>query len=309
MNNAIVSNREIMTRAKKMLDENFSLPLQLTILLVLLKALGFVFSWGLIILGAVSVALALMFWMISSLSLPFFEFNEFFFPDLMDKSDITLQIFDYFQDLYFYIFNYILELKESLFSVSDPGISFALFAIALLAVSLIALSALVYSLCIFFFDLGIKKSFLDYSRNQDAPLKNIYAFFRWRSWRILLAHIIILILIQIGNKLFVIPAIIVHLLFSQAYFLAVDRPQTGPFKLLGRSFFLMKKNMFRLLGLYIRFIPWFILCFISLGFALLWVFPYFSTSMAIFYNELLKQDVKNEPESTAKQAIPVEKKA
>jgi len=53
----------------------------------------------------------------------------------------------------------------------------------------------------------------------------------------------------------------------------------------------MAGNNWKLFCLYFRFIGWFILCIITLGFAGLYVGPYFSQSRTNFYNDLINENL------------------
>ena len=53
----------------------------------------------------------------------------------------------------------------------------------------------------------------------------------------------------------------------------------------------MVGNNWKLFCLYCRFIGWFILCIVTLGFAGLYVGPYFSQSCAKFYEDLINDNL------------------
>ena len=53
----------------------------------------------------------------------------------------------------------------------------------------------------------------------------------------------------------------------------------------------MVGNNWKLCCLYFRFVGWFILCIVTLGFAGLYVGPYFSQSCTNFYNDLINDNL------------------
>ena len=57
-------------------------------------------------------------------------------------------------------------------------------------------------------------------------------------------------------------------------------------------------NNWKLFCLYCRFVGWFILCIVTLGFAGLYVGPYLSQSCANFYNDLINDNLieKTDPD-------------
>jgi len=67
----------------------------------------------------------------------------------------------------------------------------------------------------------------------------------------------------------------------------------------------MVGNKWKLFCLYCRFIGWFILCIVTLGFAGLYVGPYISQSCANFYNDLINDNLteKIDPDSENQEMV------
>ena len=80
---------------------------------------------------------------------------------------------------------------------------------------------------------------------------------------------------------------LVTLGFFPVYYLFVDFPEKTPKEIIKLSFWLMKGHKIRLLLLEMSFIPIFIISMFTMGIGLLWVVPYYQTSLAYFYMNLL----------------------
>ncbi|MDP4086431.1 MAG: DUF975 family protein [Bacillota bacterium] len=102
------------------------------------------------------------------------------------------------------------------------------------------------------------------------------------------------LIILLWSILFVIPGIIKTISYSQIYFLIKDHPEYTVTQAIKESKKRMKgyKCKYFLLGL--SFLGWGLLSMITLGIGLLWFVPYYTTSIAVFYNELIAPQDYNE---------------
>lgn len=87
--------------------------------------------------------------------------------------------------------------------------------------------------------------------------------------------------------LVIIPAILAQLRYSMTYFTVADDPEVGAIDAIRRSKQMMDGNKWKFFCLQCRFIGWGLLCIPTLGIGLLWLVPYFWTSVARFYEDLL----------------------
>ncbi len=69
-------------------------------------------------------------------------------------------------------------------------------------------------------------------------------------------------------------------------FVLADQPEYGVMQALKESINMTKGQYFRILKLYLSFIPAYIFGYLSLGIGLLFVRPYFETAMASMYNDI-----------------------
>ncbi|SPF56379.1 conserved hypothetical protein [Candidatus Desulfosporosinus infrequens] len=71
-----------------------------------------------------------------------------------------------------------------------------------------------------------------------------------------------------------------------AYFIMADNPQFSASEALKQSKIMMVGFKWELFKLWLSFLGWFLLGVITLGLALLWVDPYYNTTVANFYQDL-----------------------
>lgn len=96
-------------------------------------------------------------------------------------------------------------------------------------------------------------------------------------------NFIIWICVFIGTILFVIPGIIVGIMFSQANYILAENPDKSAMECIKESARMMKGHKFDYFVLELSFIGWSILCVLSLGIGFLWLVPYFEITLTNFY--------------------------
>ena len=101
-----------------------------------------------------------------------------------------------------------------------------------------------------------------------------------------LANLCYTLLVIVGFVLLIIPGIIVALSLSMTFFVMTDRPELSFGECLNESWNLTSGYRFKLLGLLLRFIPWYLLGVICLGVGVLLVIPWHYVTLARFYEEL-----------------------
>lgn len=94
----------------------------------------------------------------------------------------------------------------------------------------------------------------------------------------------------------VLPALAASLPYGLACYVLLDQPYLSAHEALGTSRRLMKGNYLRLFRLWLSFLPFVLLIAGTSGVALLWVKPYFHTTMSQFYMEVSHQELPEEPQ-------------
>jgi len=107
----------------------------------------------------------------------------------------------------------------------------------------------------------------------------------------LIGYLRYLVFTLLWSLLFVVPGIIKVLSYSQMFYLMADDPKLEPSEAQTKSMKLMSGHKMELFSLYLSFVPWLLLVVVTVGLALIYVAPYFSATMAEYYNYLKKGKV------------------
>lgn len=102
----------------------------------------------------------------------------------------------------------------------------------------------------------------------------------------ILARIIATIFIFLYMLLLIIPGIIKALSYSMIHFIIAENPEIEAMAALQKSEEMMRGHKMRLFTLYLSFFWWYILGFITAGFAFIFILPYIQTAVANFYVDL-----------------------
>ena len=94
------------------------------------------------------------------------------------------------------------------------------------------------------------------------------------------------IILIIASIIYIAWLLIVSLSISMAYFLYYENPDMKAIDLIKGSFAMMKGQKLRLFSLYLSYIGYYILAFLSCGLALLWLNPNVTVATALFYEEI-----------------------
>ena len=145
--------------------------------------------------------------------------------------------------------------------------------------------------------LGYTTLILLISRNQNPDFAILFSGFK-RFGVSLAAYLLISIFTIFWFLLLIIPGFIALLRYSQTYYILSEDENIGPLEAITKSKEMMVGNKWKLFCLYCRFIGWFILCIVTIGFAGLYVGPYLSQSCANFYNDLINDNLieKTDPD-------------
>lgn len=99
-------------------------------------------------------------------------------------------------------------------------------------------------------------------------------------------NILITLAVLAGTLLFIVPGIIVSLMFSQAFYILSDDPSKSITQCINESVNLMNGHKWDLFYLNLTFIGWWLVSILTLGIAALWVAPYQKLTEANFYLDL-----------------------
>jgi uncharacterized membrane protein len=133
---------------------------------------------------------------------------------------------------------------------------------------------------------GFNKFFLRQYRREETDFAQIFDGFSVFS-SALVAWVLCSIFVFLWSLLLVVPGIIAALSYSMTYFIIVDNPGIDGLEALRKSKEMMRGNKGKLFCFACRFIGWSFLCLLTLGIGFLWLAPYWMTSKAAFYQDLL----------------------
>lgn len=170
------------------------------------------------------------------------------------------------------IANIILELDAGYKVTSKlgmEGVSYSLDLIALLLGGVISVG-----LCRFLLDMATKR--------REPRFDTLFSSFNIYL-KTLGLNILITLAVLAGTLLFIVPGIIVSLMFSQAFYILAEDPSKSITQCINESVNLMSGHKWELFYLNLTFIGWWLLSLITLGIAALWVAPYQKLTEANFY--------------------------
>lgn len=149
------------------------------------------------------------------------------------------------------------------------------------AVALIITGPIVYALGSIY--LGIAK------KGADPKIEDIIIGFQNNNFtRTFVAYLRFEVFTFLWSLLFVIPGIIKSISYSQMFYLLVEDPKMDAATAQQKSMEIMEGHKMDYFVLQLSFIPWYLLCGITLGIASVYVTPYVSTANAEFYRKLKK---------------------
>lgn len=133
---------------------------------------------------------------------------------------------------------------------------------------------------------GLSKFLLNFTTNREVPkFADLFSQFKI-FFKALGLFILMGIAIILGTLFFIIPGIIVALMFSQAFYILAENPNKGIFECLEESSNLMHGYKWELFVLQLSFIGWELLAVLTFGIASLWINPYQKVTEANFYLKL-----------------------
>ena len=105
--------------------------------------------------------------------------------------------------------------------------------------------------------------------------------------RTLVAYLRYIIFTFLWSLLFVIPGIIKSIAYSQMFYLMAEDEDLDPGDAQKESMELMEGHKWEYFVLCLSFIPWYLLCIITLGIASIYVSPYIQTTLAEYHVRLV----------------------
>jgi|GEM_PF-55668 uncharacterized membrane protein len=149
--------------------------------------------------------------------------------------------------------------------------------------------ALVYAIVLFFiggaFTLGYAQFNINVIDNTNPRFGNLFSKFNM-FWTGFIMQFLTGLFIFLWALLLIIPGIIAAYSYAMTPYILLENPEMPVLDAISRSKVMMRGNKGRLFCLEISFIGWALLCLITCGIGVLWLYPYMSAARAAFFNEV-----------------------
>ncbi|MGA3052003.1 MAG: DUF975 family protein [Chitinispirillaceae bacterium] len=155
-------------------------------------------------------------------------------------------------------------------------VGLGLIRIAGIVAHLILTGAFVFGLC---------SSFLGMVKGKEVTVGNLFDGFSCFGSSCA-AYLLILLFTLLWTLLLIVPGVIAALSYAMTFFILSENRELTGLEAIRRSKKMMMGNKGKLFCLECRFIGWGLLCIVTLGIGLLWIGPYYMTSMAKFYDDI-----------------------
>lgn len=124
--------------------------------------------------------------------------------------------------------------------------------------------------------------------DKDATV-NMWKFTTNNYLHIVWGYVVMEIKLLLWTMLFIIPGIIKSFAYAMTPFILVEFPELTANEASKLSDELMKGHKFDLFYLLLSFIGWFLLCLFTAGIGFLWLEPYVTGALAVFYEDVKSQ--------------------
>lgn len=102
----------------------------------------------------------------------------------------------------------------------------------------------------------------------------------------LVAGLLYIIAVSVGSALLIVPGIILGCGFGMTFFIMADDANISGIDALKMSWNMMNGHKWDFFCLQFRFIGWILLCVLTCGIGVLWLYPYMITASLNFYRQL-----------------------
>lgn len=137
--------------------------------------------------------------------------------------------------------------------------------------------------------LSLAMIYLGLYKNRKPQLEDILLGFKNGNFgRGLIGYLRYLVFSLLWGLLLIVPGVIKSFSYSQMFYLMADKPKLEPSEAQSKSMEMMEGHKWELCKLYLSFLPWVLLIIVTFGIALIYVVPYFTTTLAGYYNYVKK---------------------
>ena len=113
-------------------------------------------------------------------------------------------------------------------------------------------------------------------------------------WRVVLLYFFTSLFVALWSLLLIIPGIIAGISYSFAPYILADNPEMEPLDAIKLSKKMTDGYKAELFTVWLSFIGWFFVGMITFGIGMFWVYPYVSTTYALYYEALKSKIIEGE---------------
>lgn len=161
--------------------------------------------------------------------------------------------------------------------VSKPTFDKAMWVPIILVIALALLSG-----CI---RVGYESYALKVSRGEKTGFRELTTGFGFVTKTVVII-IVRAIVIAVLTCLLIVPGVIAAYSYRMTYYVMLDNPDWGPLRCMRESRRLMRGKKGALFLLDLSFLPWYLLCWVTMGVMYIWKQPVFSVTYSLFYGEI-----------------------
>lgn len=150
--------------------------------------------------------------------------------------------------------------------------------------------SIVASLAVMPIAMGYYLVYLDVAKGQDVVVRRLFDGFNYFG-KVVILTILVGVFTCLWTLLFIVPGIIKSFSYSQAFFILAENPDMRPIDAITESRRMMDGHKWEYFVLSLSFILWILLCYVTCGIAMIYVMPYMTTTLVLFYLKLKGDDV------------------
>ena len=138
--------------------------------------------------------------------------------------------------------------------------------------------------------LGYYMVYLDVTYGERPQVATLFRPFKECWGHSVLLTILVAIFTFLWTLLLIVPGIIKSFSYSQAFFILAENPNMTAKEAIDESKLIMDGHKMDLFVLYLSFIGWFLLGYITLGLGFIYVAPYMTLTLTNFYHNIKRQN-------------------
>lgn len=151
--------------------------------------------------------------------------------------------------------------------------------------------------------IGYYMVYLDTTYGEKPQVATLFRPYKECWLQSVLLNILVAIFTFLWSLLLIVPGIIKSFSYSQATFILAENPSMTAKEAIDESKLIMDGHKMELFVLYLSFIPWILLCYVTLGIALIYVTPYMTLTITNFYHNVKRQSAPVVEASVAEDVV------